>query len=207
MSMWSRRQPIHRFKWMLKIYQRSVLASWLQDEVFEFLEYRGLIDFHPFSHSSATEAAANGADKPSSLLDQLYQFDNPESLPCQDPKKRAASPPSITCFQSPLSLTTQCSMWIHRLSTIAIHVQLIAPVNAIIAKSRVPVVLHQRKKIDNKQVMLTVCLGISLKYSGLFPRTTSILLSFQFIERNWCEWWQLDRSGNFASSGSPGTFR
>ncbi|KAG0487173.1 hypothetical protein HPP92_009268 [Vanilla planifolia] len=66
-----------------------------RQEVMEFLDYWGLINFHPFPHSAANETAGEGADKPSSLLDQLYQFDNPESLPCEGSKKRVASPPSM----------------------------------------------------------------------------------------------------------------
>ncbi|KAL0921855.1 hypothetical protein M5K25_008969 [Dendrobium thyrsiflorum] len=67
-----------------------------RQEVMEFLDHWGLINFHPFPHSSTdTRVIEAGAEKTTSLLDQLYQFENVESLPCYVPKKQESPPPSM----------------------------------------------------------------------------------------------------------------
>ncbi|XP_020600365.1 SWI/SNF complex subunit SWI3D [Phalaenopsis equestris] len=68
----------------------------VRQEVMEFLDHWGLINFHPFPHSiSDTSAPEVGAEKTASLLDQLYQFENAESLSSYVPKKQESSPPSM----------------------------------------------------------------------------------------------------------------
>ncbi|KAI4342380.1 hypothetical protein MLD38_027017 [Melastoma candidum] len=56
-------------------------------EVLEFLDYWGLINFHPFPESHATEAGteSKGVDKKDLLIDKLYQFDKIQPAPVASP--------------------------------------------------------------------------------------------------------------------------
>lgn len=64
-------------------------------EVMEFLDHWGLINFHPFPHSVTDISVPEAGAEIDSLLDQLYQFENTESLSCYVPKKQESSPPSM----------------------------------------------------------------------------------------------------------------
>ncbi|XP_072991015.1 SWI/SNF complex subunit SWI3D [Typha latifolia] len=72
-----------------------------RQEVMEFLDHWGLINFHPFppSEHDKSKSGADGGDKTPSLLDKLYQFDIVQSYIHSVPKR---AEPSITstmpCF-------------------------------------------------------------------------------------------------------------
>lgn len=56
-------------------------------EVLEFLDYWGLINFHPFptSQSSGAENDCKGADKKDVLVEKLYKFDKMQPPPAASP--------------------------------------------------------------------------------------------------------------------------
>ncbi|XP_008790351.1 SWI/SNF complex subunit SWI3D [Phoenix dactylifera] len=69
-----------------------------RQEVMEFLDHWGLINFHPFPPSKpdvANSDADSGAKTPS-LVDKLYQFETVNSFPRYVPKKAELSVPAAT---------------------------------------------------------------------------------------------------------------
>ncbi|WOK92280.1 hypothetical protein Cni_G00971 [Canna indica] len=72
-----------------------------RQEVFDFLDHWGLINFHPFppSEPEATKSDADDGDKTSLLVDKLYQFETIPPFPRFTPKKEEPlvpkAPPSL----------------------------------------------------------------------------------------------------------------
>lgn len=65
-----------------------------KQEIMEFLDYWGLINYHPFpeTESSLLNIDADEAEKTDSLLEKLYQFDKEESCAQAIPKSNVATP-------------------------------------------------------------------------------------------------------------------
>ncbi|KAK1402640.1 SWI/SNF complex subunit SWI3D [Heracleum sosnowskyi] len=65
-----------------------------KQEIMEFLDYWGLINYHPFpeTESSILNIDADEAEKTDSLLEKLYQFDKEESCAQAVPKSSVATP-------------------------------------------------------------------------------------------------------------------
>lgn len=64
-----------------------------RQEVMEFLDYWGLINFHPFPPAGATDdAVANIAAEKDSLVDKLYRFETPITSMHYIPKTNTTAP-------------------------------------------------------------------------------------------------------------------
>lgn len=72
----------------------SVGDSDAKQEIMEFLDYWGLINYHPFpeTESSSLNIDADEAERTDSLLDKLYQFDKEESCAQAVPRSNVATP-------------------------------------------------------------------------------------------------------------------
>nr|CAD1818269.1 unnamed protein product [Ananas comosus var. bracteatus] len=94
-----------------------------KQEVFEFLDHWGLINFHPFPPSGTNDSKSdgdNGDDKMSSIVDKLYQFDTVQSYINSAHKKAEptmpAPPPSLiseTALADALVITLEPSVEYH----------------------------------------------------------------------------------------------
>lgn len=67
-------------------------------EVMEFLDHWGLINFHPFPPTKldVANSDADSGNKTPTLIDKLYQFETVSSLPRYVPKKAELSVPAAT---------------------------------------------------------------------------------------------------------------
>ncbi|KAK8562942.1 hypothetical protein V6N12_011006 [Hibiscus sabdariffa] len=71
-----------------------------RQEVLEFLDYWGLINFHPFppGDSAVVSASGDGAAKKDSLLEKLFHFEAIESWPPIVPKPNLSTPSASSGF-------------------------------------------------------------------------------------------------------------
>lgn len=73
----------------------SIGDSETKQEVMEFLDHWGLINFHPFPPENPdVNNPDEGEEKGASLLDKLYQFETVQSCPRSVPKKVEVSAPA-----------------------------------------------------------------------------------------------------------------
>ncbi|CAD5189858.1 unnamed protein product [Musa acuminata subsp. malaccensis] len=68
-----------------------------RQEILEFLDHWGLINFHPFppSENEASKSDADDRDKTSTLVDKMYQFETIQSFPRLATKKEESLVPAV----------------------------------------------------------------------------------------------------------------
>ncbi|KAF8405208.1 hypothetical protein HHK36_010108 [Tetracentron sinense] len=63
-----------------------------RQEVMEFLDHWGLINYHPFPSIDSATANSDGAAKMASMIEKLYRFETVQSYPLVGPKKDLSTP-------------------------------------------------------------------------------------------------------------------